>query len=50
MLEEKGGEQGLAAGALFPLGVQLILETLKMIENGKYSVTRRTKVLLHGSR
>ena len=25
--------------ALFPLGVQLILENLKMIEDGRYSVT-----------
>ena len=31
--------------ALFPLGVQLILETLKMIEDGKYSATLQDESL-----
>ena len=31
--------------ALFPLGVQLILETLKMTEDGRYSVTSQDESL-----
>ena len=31
--------------ALFPLGVQLILETLKMIEDGRYSITPQDESL-----
>ena len=45
ILEEKGVNKDLRRKPLFPLGVQLILETLKMIENGKYSVTPQNESL-----
>ena len=45
MLEEKGENKDLRRKPLFPLRVQLILETLKMIENDKYSVTPQNESL-----